>query len=126
MYSFVAFHKFNWNLGVYHILNQFSVDIQREMCENIYVTGGSASFSNIENRIKTELQALRPTGTPINVIKANNPSLDAWKGMKDWARSPFFQKSLLSKKVYEEFGHDYLVESEFPLSNNFVGSTIKP
>jgi actin-related protein 5 len=114
---------FNIKIGVYHILNQFSSDVQTTMCENIFVTGGNASFNNFENRIKRELQALRPTGTSINVFKAQDPSLDAWKGMKKWAATEGFSNSLITKHMYDEYGHDYLVEAkEFPLSNNFVSS----
>lgn len=63
---------------------------------------------NIDNRIKAEIRMMRPQGVPLNVVKAYDPDLDAWKGGVMFARrDDFLEETSISKAQYEECGPHY-------------------
>ena len=80
--------------------------------KNILVTGGNSLFTNLTHRIENEIRAIRPFGSTIRCVQAKDPLLDAWRGASMWASSKDggFEKSIVTKRMYEEFGHEYLVE----------------
>jgi actin-related protein len=57
---------------------------------------------------------LNPVGTTINVVKALDAQLDAWRGGALLAQKYFNKQSLhdycFTKEQYEECGHHYLKE----------------
>uniref|UniRef100_A0A060T2N0 ARAD1C33858p n=1 Tax=Blastobotrys adeninivorans TaxID=409370 RepID=A0A060T2N0_BLAAD len=86
--------------------------------ENVFLTGGLANFQNLDTRVYNELRSILPVGTPLKVKRATDPSLDAWRGMAQWALTDSFKKSCITRKDYEEMGGEYL--KEHFLSNNYV------
>ena len=57
----------------------------------------------IDQRIKAELQMMRPQGSILNVVKAFDPELDAWNGGLMFAkRDDFIAETSISKAQYEE------------------------
>ncbi|KAA3674905.1 actin-related protein 5 [Paragonimus westermani] len=78
----------------------------------IFLTGGLASLPGFSRRIYTELRPLLPCGPEfdnIEVLVADNPRLDAWRGARRWALSET-QDIYVTRKMYDELGADYLVE----------------
>lgn len=69
----------------------------------VLLTGGNMNVHNIDNRIKAEIRMMRPQGVPLNVVKAYDPDLDAWKGGVMFARrDDFLEETSISKAQYEE------------------------
>lgn len=90
----------------------------QQVLQNIFLTGGQANFENLDERIHRELQSILPVGTPLNVRKASDPSLDSWRGMAHWATTPDFKQSSVTKREYEEMGSEYM--KEHGLGNCYV------
>eukprot|EP00897_Mesotaenium_endlicherianum_P003885 jgi/Mesen1/3524/ME000197S02546 len=74
----------------------------------IFLTGGGSMVSGIEARVREEAQKTRPLGQNIEIVRAYDPSLDAWHGASELAASRRFQKHAFSKEEYEERGSDWL------------------
>ncbi|KAI8821734.1 uncharacterized protein EV422DRAFT_550513 [Fimicolochytrium jonesii] len=104
------------------VLKRFTAAQRQSMMQNVIVTGGNALLPNLTERIEAELRALQPFGSTINVRRAANPLLDAWKGAAQWARADTFRASAVARAVYDEMGHDYIVEHAF--SNRFWQSGV--
>ncbi|XP_054159962.1 actin-related protein 5-like, partial [Oppia nitens] len=78
-----------------------------EISETLFITGGCANIEGIVERVAKDVTAMRPFGTPLHVIKAANPSYDAWKGMRDLSGDQLSDK-FVSKQEYYEFGAGFL------------------
>ena len=90
----------------------------------VFLTGGNTIVPGFDKRIEAELRMINKVDTPINVVRAFDPKLDAWRGGA-WLASNFFngqklQDFSISKAQYEECGHHYLKEhfcSNIPYGN---------
>lgn len=78
--------------------------------QNVFVTGGLAKLRNLVTRINTELTSVLPVGVPLRVRCAQDPLLDAWRGMRLWANSAESQASYVSRQEYVEMGAEYIKE----------------
>jgi actin-related protein 5 len=91
---------------------------QREaIIRDVFCTGGNTSFKGFEERFKTELVSVLPAGSIINVRRAKDVCLDAWKGAAKWCGSfggscdeVEWKRAIISRSDYEEMGSDYLKE----------------
>lgn len=59
--------------------------------------------------MERELKAVRPFQSIFNVHKASDPSCDAWKGARDFAKGAP-QEAYFTKAQYHECGSDYFVD----------------
>ncbi|ODV87940.1 hypothetical protein CANARDRAFT_26117 [[Candida] arabinofermentans NRRL YB-2248] len=94
----------------------FSGDDRDELLNNIFITGGQSLFQNFEERLYNDFRAFLPVGTNLRIRRAEDPLLDAWRGMSSWAKTPDFFNSCLKKKEYEEYGVDYIKENNLGLA----------
>ena len=77
----------------------------------VLLTGGNTKIQHLDDRVRAEIQMLRPQGAQLNVVKAYDPDLDAWRGGVMFARrSDFLEETSISKAQYEEWGPHYLKE----------------
>lgn len=81
--------------------------------QDIFLTGGQAHFENFDTRLQRDLQAVLPTGAPLRVRKAKDPSLDAWRGMALFAMTANRKTEFLTREQYLEMGTHYLMETGF-------------
>ncbi|GMM46815.1 Arp5 protein [Pichia kluyveri] len=82
--------------------------------DNIFLTGGSALFPNFKERLINEFRTGLPSDRPFNVRIANDPILDAWRGMSKWAFNDYSNNNLKgfwTKQQYEELGVSYMTEN---------------
>ncbi|KAI4174084.1 MAG: hypothetical protein LQ343_002530 [Gyalolechia ehrenbergii] len=77
---------------------------------NIFLTGGNTMFAGFEERLKKELRAVLPVEAAINVQKATDPILDAWRGAAQWATAPKSSQNFVTKEEYLEKGSEYMKE----------------
>lgn len=80
------------------------------LIQDIFITGGLAKLPNFSDRVFNDLQALLPAGSPLKVRLANDPQLDAWKGMSKWARAEESKTAYISRAEYDEYGPEYIKE----------------
>ncbi|GEQ69356.1 hypothetical protein JCM33374_g3027 [Metschnikowia sp. JCM 33374] len=82
----------------------------RAMMENMFLTGGGTLLPNFAERLKSEVTSFLPTGSPLHVSRADDPLLDAWKGMQKWSSSSEAKESYVTQKEYAEYGPEYIKE----------------
>lgn len=80
------------------------------MLKDIFLTGGYTLFQGFEERLRNELRAVLPAESPLNVRRAQDPILDAWKGAAKWASSPTSRQAFVSREEYLEKGGEYIKE----------------
>jgi actin-related protein 5 len=88
-------------------------DYQEQLIKDVFVTGGFASLEGLDGRIERELRAVLPADSYLRVRKARDVKLDAWRGAAKWMRDMNPEektKSLLTKKMWEECGGEYLID----------------
>ncbi|XP_066994709.2 actin-related protein 5 [Anabrus simplex] len=92
------------------LLRSYPADVQNDLVSNVFLTGGCANISGLTERLKRELQEMRPFKSTFSVTMANNPTLDAWHGAQAFASTPNLEKFLLTKQEYDEFGGEFFKE----------------
>lgn len=97
-------------------MNRFSDPAQqRALLKDIFLTGGNTSFLSFEERLAREMRSVLPSAYDINVRKASDPVLDAWKGAAGWWNStPASDRQLatVTREEYLEKGSDYIKVSD--------------
>ncbi|KAM6582274.1 hypothetical protein CsatB_009276 [Cannabis sativa] len=83
-------------------------ELESRLTSSIFVTGGSCLFPGINERLEAGIRMIRPCGSPIKVVKALDPILDAWRGASAYAASSQFFTQTFSKMDYYEKGEDWL------------------
>lgn len=101
----IIIYKMPQYLSLYWLSLQFFSVLQ-----NVFLTGGCASFLNMQTRLERELLSIRPFQSKFKVITASNPVMDAWYGARKWARSSALSIYSITKADYEEKGAEYLKE----------------
>ncbi|KAF1983698.1 actin-like ATPase domain-containing protein [Aulographum hederae CBS 113979] len=86
---------------------------RENILKDIFLTGGNTMFKGFEERLRDELRAVLPAGSPFNVRKAKDPILDAWKGAAEWAGEDGWKKSAVTKAEWAEKGGEYIKEHEY-------------
>lgn len=84
-----------------------------DFLKDIFLTGGSTLFENFDDRLRTGLQGLLPAGAPLNIRRAQNAVLDAWKGAAEWAGSDEWRRARITREEYLEKGSEWFKVS-FP------------
>lgn len=91
-----------FNHGLTKVPNQI------DMLRDIFLTGGNTLFRGFEERFRKELRAVLPLEASIEVRRARDPLLDAWKGAAQWSKEPALNQFALTREDYHEKGLDYL------------------
>ena len=77
------------------------------------MTGGSCQYPGMAGRLEAGIRMIRPCGTPITVVRASDPSLDAWRGASVYAAAMQFPNQTFSRTDYYEKGEDWLRRYQF-------------
>ncbi|KAG2412048.1 hypothetical protein HFD88_009604 [Aspergillus terreus] len=85
---------------------------QAKLLRDVFLTGGNSLFQGFDERFRKDFRAFLPTGAQLNVRRAADPVLDAWKGAAQWASGPELGKSSISRQEYLEKGSEYLKEHD--------------
>ncbi|KAM7270723.1 hypothetical protein ACFE04_029937 [Oxalis oulophora] len=85
--------------------------LEERLTSSIFVTGGSALFPGLSERLEAGIRMIRPSGAHIKVAKADDPVLDAWRGAATYAANVKFQEQTFTRKDYHEKGEDCTVNS---------------
>ncbi|XP_018411677.1 PREDICTED: LOW QUALITY PROTEIN: actin-related protein 5 [Nanorana parkeri] len=94
-----------------YILDQYPQEVQQQLVQNVFLTGGNVMYPGMQTRMEKELLMMRPFGSTFHVSMAANPVLDAWHGASDWALQNLeVDEGWISRKEYEEMGGEYLKE----------------
>lgn len=96
------------------ILNERLADnaFRERILKDIFLTGGNTMFQGFEERLYAELRAMLPADEILQVRRARDPVLDAWKGAAKWAASGGSRGSFITRADWQEKGEEYLKERE--------------
>ncbi|KAK3588984.1 hypothetical protein CHS0354_031237 [Potamilus streckersoni] len=87
-------------------INRCDVDTRRDLYKDIILVGGTTQMKGFEERLKHELRLLAPDNAKINITAPNNRQYTVWLGGALLASSATFQEMWISKKEYQEHGHN--------------------
>lgn len=77
---------------------------QASLAKNIVLIGGNANFPGYKERIYSDVRSMLPYHFQLNVYKPDNPVTYPWSGGKTISKSSHFEKLIVSKHDYEEYG----------------------
>ncbi|XP_075033689.1 actin-related protein 5 [Mixophyes fleayi] len=94
-----------------YILDRYPQEVQQELVQNVFLTGGNVMYPGMQARMEKELLQMRPFASTFHVYRASHPVLDSWNGASDWALQNLeADEGWISRKDYEEMGGEYLKE----------------
>ena len=89
---------------IYNSIMKCDVDIRKEICDNVVLSGGSTMFPGLADRMHKELAALLPSSMKVKIIAPPERKLTVWIGGSIFASLPTFQQIWISKEEYDESG----------------------
>ncbi|KAI9027581.1 putative chromatin remodeling complex subunit [Phycomyces nitens] len=92
------------------VVKTFDSEQRTKVMKHIFLTGGLSRLPGISERIKGSMQTIFPAGTAVQVKRAKDPLLDAWRGAAMVALDAKFKNMSVSRKEYEEYGGEYIKE----------------
>lgn len=102
------------------VFKTMTIEEQRKLAKNIFLTGGNVKTKYIEDRIYNELRTNLNCDFEINITKADDPELDAWKGASLFMREDDNKQFFITRDDYNEYGAEYFKEHYF--SNDIINS----
>lgn len=90
------------------VLKLYTAQVQSQLVCNVFLTGGTARFPGVLERLNRELQEIRPFKSNFKINIAKNPSLDSWHGARDFGTNENLPEFLVTRQEYEEKGGEYL------------------
>jgi actin-related protein 5 len=58
----------------------------------------------LSERLHATLRPILPPEIPLRIVRAADPSLDAWRGMAEFAQTEEFERVSVTKAEYDEWG----------------------
>ncbi|KAG2023710.1 chromatin remodeling complex subunit [Coprinopsis cinerea AmutBmut pab1-1] len=89
---------------IQNILARFSEAEKARLVGNIFLTGSPSQLPGLSTRLHSSVRPILPPEMPIEIVKAANPSLDAWRGMAAFSLTEEFRTVGVTKAQYEEHG----------------------
>ena len=86
------------------------VDNRAKLLSYVLVYGGNSLVPRFDERVAHELRMLSPSDAKINVVRALDAKIDAWRGGALLANQQKLEDYTISKAEWEECGHHYLKE----------------
>merc|ERR1712228_1032856 len=73
------------------------IDVRKELCKNVIMSGGSTMYEGIPDRLKSELVNKAPSGAEIRVVASADRKYAVWKGGSTLASLSTFASSWVTK-----------------------------
>ena len=93
---------------VINSIDKCDINIKGKLYKTIVMSGGNTKFKGIEEKMKTNLSYLIPRGVDIKLRMQENPELNCWNGGNIVASLSTFNKMLVYKKEWEEYGKNII------------------
>ncbi|KAK1298043.1 Actin-related protein 5 [Acorus calamus] len=82
--------------------------LKDRISSSILITGGSCLFPGMDVRLESGIRKVRPYLSPIRVVRASDPVLDAWRGASAFAAGALFGGQTFTREDYYEKGEYWL------------------
>jgi len=89
-------------------INESDIDVRKDLCKNIIMSGGSTMFEGISERLKNELEAQLPAGSDVRIVAEPTRKYSVWRGASTLTSLSSFEESWVTKADYEEHGFSIL------------------
>lgn len=97
---------------IYDLINESYSEIQKELAENIYLTGGTAQMKNFVTRIQNELDNMG-SHLQFKVQMVPDPELASWRGASKFGMIKNFTEMAISKEEYNLKHNDIIYKKSF-------------
>ncbi|KAI0258664.1 actin-like ATPase domain-containing protein [Gloeopeniophorella convolvens] len=87
-----------------NVLSAFSPPERARLVQNVFLTGTPARMPGLADRLHATLRPILPPETPLNIVRAADPSADAWRGMAAAARAGVLDRVGVTRAEYDEWG----------------------
>ncbi|KAF2687129.1 actin-like ATPase domain-containing protein [Lentithecium fluviatile CBS 122367] len=94
-------------------------DHRDAVLKDIFLTGGNTMFQGFEERLAAELRAVLPAEQELQVRRAGDSVLDAWRGAAQWAGRKENRQNFVTRAEFMEKGGDYIKEHELGNASSF-------
>ena len=102
--SFLRMESAGIHETCYNSIMKCDIDIHKDLCANIVLSGGSTMYPGIADRMQKEITALAPPTMKIKIIAPPEREYSAWTGGSILASLSTFQQLWVSKQDYNESG----------------------
>ena len=89
---------------VYMSIKKSFSGMQRELFDNIVLSGGSTMYPGFAERIEKEITALAPPSMMVRVLTLPRRNYGVWIGGSKLTTDPTFQQMVITRNEYKEFG----------------------
>jgi len=90
---------------IYNSIMRCDVDIQKDLSENIVLSGGTTMFPGFTERIQKELRPLLPASIlKVKIIAPPERKYSTWIGGSILGSLSYFEKMFITKEQYDEYG----------------------
>jgi len=89
-------------------INKCDINVRRRLWENIYLSGGSTMFPDIDKRLKSELERFKPAAINMRIYASNRRRYLVWIGAAAYSLLGNFLKSCVTKKEFDDEGASVL------------------
>ncbi|KIK96872.1 hypothetical protein PAXRUDRAFT_137497 [Paxillus rubicundulus Ve08.2h10] len=87
------------------VLARFTEAEKARLVKQVFITGGPSQFPGLLERIYATLRPILPPEMYLrDVVRAADPSLDAWRGMASFANTEEFSNIVVTRDEYDEWG----------------------
>ncbi|BAS70352.1 actin-related protein 5 [Oryza sativa Japonica Group] len=80
--------------------------VKERLCQSILVTGGCSLIPGMIPRLESGIRQFRPYLSPLKLVRAADPLIDAWRGAAAFAASSKFGRHTFSLADYREHGEN--------------------
>lgn len=84
------------------------VDVRRELCKSIIISGGTTMYEGLADRLKAEILTQAPSGSEVRIVASADRKFSVWKGASTLASLSTFESSWITKEDYDEIGADVI------------------
>lgn len=95
---------------IVHSIETVPEDMQPHFYKNIILTGGNCLFPGFVERVYQDVRSMAPDEYEVNITLPKNPVTYAWEGGALLSKNPEFKKLIVTKKDYEEHGHNLCMD----------------
>ncbi|KAI0286426.1 actin-like ATPase domain-containing protein [Russula brevipes] len=89
---------------LHNVLSSFPLNDRGLLVQNVFLTGTPARMPGLSDRLQATLRPILPPEMPLRIVRAADPSLDAWRGMAAFAQTEEFARVGVTRAEYEEWG----------------------
>ncbi|KAJ5071260.1 actin-10-related [Anaeramoeba ignava] len=89
---------------IYDSIMKCNQEIQKDLLQNIVLSGGTTMIQGIEERIHKEINKLLPFDTNLEIISSPERQYSSWIGGSILSTFPNFETNCISQEEYDEIG----------------------